>query len=70
MPRSAGTIVPGKDLNVGGGSMTAQPIINNTYITNNVSAVDARSVAQLFAENRKTLFGSVELARKEMPYGR
>jgi hypothetical protein len=32
--------------------------------------MDAKSVAQLFAENRKTLFGTVEMARKEMSYGR
>ena len=38
------------------------------YITNNIQAVDAKSVAQLFAENRKTLLGSVEMARRELPY--
>jgi hypothetical protein len=43
------------------------PITNN-YITNNISAVDARSVAQLFAENRKTLLGTVRMAEKELPY--
>jgi hypothetical protein len=31
--------------------------------------MDAKSVAQLFAENRKALFGTVELARKEVSYG-
>jgi len=66
VPRSAGTVVPGKEVNMGGGAISA-PITNN-YITNNISALDAKSVAQLFAENRKTLLGSVEMARKEMPY--
>lgn len=66
VPRSAGTVVPGKEVNFGGGAVSA-PITNN-YITNNISAMDAKSVAQLFAENRKTLLGSVEMARKEMPY--
>jgi hypothetical protein len=66
VPRSAGTVVPGKEVNMGGGAISA-PITNN-YITNNISAVDAKSVAQLFAENRKTLLGTVEMARKELPY--
>lgn len=64
VPRTAGTIVPndmmrGKNVNA--------PITNN-YITNNINAVDAKSVAQLFAENRKSLLGSVRLAEKELPY--
>lgn len=66
VPRSAGTVVPGKELNMGGGAIAA-PITNN-YITNNISAVDAKSVAQLFAENRKTLLGTVQMAQKELPY--
>jgi hypothetical protein len=43
------------------------PITNN-YITNNINAIDARSVAQLFAENRRSLLGSVKMAEREMPY--
>ena len=42
--------------------------VNNTYITNNINALDAKSVAQLFAENRKSLLGSVQTAQREMPY--
>ena len=38
-----------------------------TTIINNISAIDSRSVAQLFAENRMTLFGTVEQARRELP---
>ena len=63
VPKSAGTIIP----NGGSVGNAAQ---GNTYITNNISAIDAKSVAQLFAENRKTLFGSVQMAQKEMSYGR
>ena len=63
VPKTAGTIVPNGG---GGGGAGSQ---GNTYITNNISALDAKSVAQLFAENRKTLFGTVELARKEVSYG-
>ena len=45
---------------MGGGGDT-----HNHYY--NIQAVDAKSVAQLFAENRQILFGNVEQARKEMP---
>jgi len=62
VPKTAGTIIPN-----GGSSGAVQ---GNTYITNNISAIDAKSVAQLFAENRRTLFGSVQLAQKELSYGR
>lgn len=62
VPKTAGTIIPN------GGSSGA--VAGNTYITNNISAIDAKSVAQLFAENRRTLFGSVQLAQKELSYGR
>lgn len=63
VPKTAGTIIP----NGGSVGNAAQ---GNTYITNNISAIDAKSVAQLFAENRKTLFGSVQMAQKEMSYSR
>jgi hypothetical protein len=42
--------------------------VTNNYITNNINALDAKSVAQLFAENRKALLGSVRTAEKELPY--
>jgi lambda family phage tail tape measure protein len=61
VPRTAGTVVPNEQL--GGGGST-----QNTYITNNISAVDAKSVAQLFAENRQILLGTVRQAEKELPY--
>jgi tape measure domain-containing protein len=63
VPRTNGTIIPNNQL--GGGSA---PVTNN-YITNNISAMDSRSVAQVFAENRQTLLGTVEYARKETSYG-
>jgi len=65
IPKTAGTIIPNNQM----GSSGAGGSGNNTYITNNINAVDAKSVAQLFAENRKVLFGTVELARKEVSYG-
>lgn len=73
VPKSAGTVIPNKDMaadtskGLATGAVNA-PITNN-YITNNINALDAKSVAQLFVENRKTLLGSVNMARKEMPYG-
>jgi len=67
VPRAAGTVIPNHALK--GSSATVSAPVTNNYITNNVSALDARSVAQLFAEHRKTLLGTVEMARKEMPYG-
>jgi lambda family phage tail tape measure protein len=60
IPATAGTIIPNNKLGGGGGG-------SNTYITNNISAIDSKSVAQLFAENRQTLFGNVEQARRELP---
>jgi phage-related minor tail protein len=71
VPPGAGKIIPNNQMNskgVGSGAISAP--ITNTYITNNVSALDAKSVAQLFAENRRTLFGSVQLAQKELSYSR
>lgn len=69
VPKTAGTIVPNNKLSgIGGG----QQVINN-YITNNnysVNAVDAKSVAQLFAENRKQLLGTVRMAQAEQPFAK
>jgi lambda family phage tail tape measure protein len=67
MPRSAGTVIPNGAL--GGSNAPTQQITNNTYITNQVSALDAKGVAQLLQENKRMLFGIVESARKEMPMG-
>jgi len=64
VPPTAGRVVPNHA--VGDGQVSA-PVTNN-YITNNISAIDAKSVAQLFVENRKQLFGSVKMAEREMPY--
>lgn len=64
VPNTAGTIIPNHELGMSGGGA---PVTNN-YITNNISAIDSKSVAQLFAENRKTLLGTVQMAQREMPY--
>jgi lambda family phage tail tape measure protein len=69
VPQGNGTVIPNNQLGSKGmatGAVNA-PVTNN-YITNNISAIDAKSVAQLFAENRKTLLGSVKMAEREMPY--
>jgi lambda family phage tail tape measure protein len=41
-------------------------VVNNNYHYS-ISAIDAKSVAQLFSENRKTLLGTVRMAEKELP---
>ena len=70
VPKSSGTVIPNGQL-VGGGTGSSAgmggPITNN-YITNNISAIDAKGVAQMFAENRKTLLGTVRYAQKELSY--
>jgi hypothetical protein len=50
VPKTSGTVIP----NGMGGTQN----VTNNYITNSIQAVDAKSVAQLFAENRKTLLES------------
>jgi len=63
MPKQSGTIIPN------GGLMAGGPVTNNvTHNTYNVSAIDSRSVASFFAENRKTMLGTMQLAQKELPY--
>lgn len=71
VPPSAGKIIPNNQMGskgVASGAVSAP--ITNTYITNNISALDSRSVAQLFAENRRTLLGTMQMAQKELSYGR
>ena len=71
VPPGAGKIIPNNQMGTKGvatGAVNAP--VTNTYITNNISALDSRSVAQLFAENRRTLFGSVQMAQKELSYSR
>jgi lambda family phage tail tape measure protein len=63
VPKVSGSIIPNNKMTGQGASLGGSP----TYITNNISAIDSKSVAQLFAENRTILFGNVEQARREMP---
>jgi lambda family phage tail tape measure protein len=71
VPNSAGRILTNATLNrnAGLGESGMGATVNNTYITNNISAIDSRSVAQMFVENRKSLLGASMMARKETPYG-
>lgn len=67
VPKTAGTIVPNNKLSgIGGGQTTNVTNVTNNHYT--VNAVDAKSVAQLFAENRKQLLGTVRMAQAEQPY--
>jgi lambda family phage tail tape measure protein len=68
IPKTAGTIVPNGGFGGGGGS--SAPATNNVTNNYNISAIDSKSVAQFFAENRKTMLGTMQLAQKELPYGR
>ena len=69
VPPSSGRIIPNNQLGQGsGGNAVASAPTTNNYITNNIQALDSRSVAQVFAENRKTLLGTVRMAENEMPY--
>lgn len=68
VPKSAGTIIPNDKL-VGNRNNNLNAPITNNYNTYNINAVDAKSVAQLFAENRRSLLGSVQMAQRELPYG-
>jgi lambda family phage tail tape measure protein len=70
VPPSAGKIIPNNQMGAKAStpSMGNAPI-TNTYITNNVSAIDSKSVAEFFATNRRTMLGTMQLAQKELPYG-
>lgn len=70
VPKAPGTVIPNKEISssIPTHTNTVTAPVTNNYITNNISAIDAKSVAQLFAENRKTLLGTVRMAEKEMPY--
>lgn len=70
VPKSAGTVIPNNRLssNTAPAAGVRQEQVTNNYITNNISAIDSKSVAQLFAENRKTLLGTVQMAQREVPF--
>ena len=71
IPKTAGTIIPNNQLNNGGGSgvnMGSSAPVTNNYTTYNISALDSKSVAQVFAENRKSMLASVRIAQKELNY--
>jgi phage-related minor tail protein len=67
VPKTAGTVVPNEMLGAVGAGAVNAPVTNN-YYTYNIDAIDSRSVAQFFAENRRTMLGTIQLAQKELPY--
>jgi lambda family phage tail tape measure protein len=70
VPNSAGSIMTNASMNKNAGADSGMgATVTNNYITNNISAIDSRSVAQMFVENRKSLLGASMMARKELPYG-
>jgi len=66
VPKTPGTIVPNGAMG-GGASGASTPNVTHNY-NYNINAIDQRSVAQFFAENRKTMLGTVQMAQKELPY--
>jgi lambda family phage tail tape measure protein len=70
VPQGAGQIIPNNKLGGNNGANTNVPTgpITNNYNTYNINALDAKSVAQLFAENRKAIFGANKMAEREMSY--
>ena len=70
IPKQAGTVIPNDKIGVmSSAPQQQQAVVNNYTYNNNINAVDAKSVATLFYENRKALFGASNQARKELPYG-
>jgi len=72
IPKSAGTIIPNNHLATSGKAMaqgeSMPQHVTNNYNTYNINALDSKSVAQVFAENRKIMLGAMTMAQKEMPY--
>jgi len=64
LPASSGTIIPNDRVSVSSGQPAGGQTTNNYYT---ISAIDAKSVAQLFAENRMTMLGTIRQAEKELP---
>ena len=65
----------GPELVKGPANVTSNSALNNltgggTTVNHNytIQAVDAKSVAQLFYENRMTVYGTVQQAQKELPF--
>jgi lambda family phage tail tape measure protein len=68
VPKTSGTVVPNNAMKNGVATGAVNAPVTNNYNTYNINAVDAKSVAQLFAENRKVLLGTVKMAERELPY--
>jgi lambda family phage tail tape measure protein len=68
VPTGSGKIVPNDKIGSNGGGQAMTGPITNNYNTYNINALDAKSVAQMFAENRKAIFGANKMAEREMSY--
>lgn len=66
IPQNNGKIVSNSDLK--NTDSTRQQPSNTIYNNYYINALDAKSVAQLFAENRKAIFGANKMAEREMSY--
>jgi len=68
VPPSSGKIIPNNQLGKGMGTGAVNAPVTNNYNTYNINALDSKSVAQVFAENRKAIFGANKMAEREMSY--
>lgn len=68
VPQNSGKVIPNNQLNKGMNAGVISAPVTNNYNTYNINALDAKSVAQLFAENRKAIFGANKMAEREMSY--
>lgn len=69
VPESAGKIIPNNKVNnTMASNAPAQAPTTNVYNNYYINALDAKSVAQVFAENRKAIFGANKMAEREMSY--
>jgi len=69
IPQGAGSILPNYAVSNMQSAQNQSGPISHTVINNNISALDSKSVAQMFVENRKQLLGSVNMAQRELSYG-
>jgi lambda family phage tail tape measure protein len=68
VPQNSGKVIPNNQLDKGMNAGAISAPVTNNYTTYNINALDAKSVAQLFAENRKAIFGANKMAEREMSY--
>lgn len=68
IPSVPGSVMTNQSItNAMASGYASQPVQHNS-ITNNITALDSKSVAQMFVENRKQLLGTINMANRELQY--